>query len=155
MNREILFKGKTIKGGKWIEGSLIIDTRGNYYIGEYIPLNKDINIVSGRTQGKTLNQFAGIGFAMVDPTTVCQFTGLTDKNGNKVFEGDVVKTKYGRVCRVTSICCEGYVGFDLDALETEHKMPTEYDLFASRNIEVIGNIFDNKELLDKPTDDKV
>lgn len=134
MNREILFRAKRMDNGEWVEGNLIVDPKGFCYIA------------------RTHNIFDFEPIIFVDKDTVCQYTGLKDKNGNKVFEGDVVKTKYGRVCRVTSICCEGYVGFDLDALETEHKMPTEYDLFASRNIEVIGNIFDNKELLDKPTD---
>lgn len=129
MIREHLFKGKTIKEGNWIEGNLIVDPKGFCYI---LRPNK-------------IFDFDPIIF--VDKDTVCEYIGKQDKNGNKVFEGDIVKTKFGRICRVSSVCCDGYIGFDLDALESEHKMPTEYDLFASHNLEIIGNIFDNKELL--------
>lgn len=79
------------------------------------------------------------------PETVCEAVrGLTDRNGKQVFEGDIVNTKYGRVCRACWVSVGGFVGFDLDPMEADHKAPTEWDLYKSCNIEVIGTIFDEQ-----------
>lgn len=70
--REILFKAKRISDGKWIEGSLIVypdQTTGIVYdIGDIEGMRKEV----------------------VRPETVCQYTGLTDRNGKKIFEGDIL-----------------------------------------------------------------
>lgn len=70
--REILFKAKRISDGKWIEGSLIVypdQTTGIVYdIGDIEGMRKEV----------------------VRPETVCQYTGLTDKDGKKIFEGDIL-----------------------------------------------------------------
>lgn len=109
---------------------------------------------------------------VVIPETVGQFTGLYDAtkwedlseseqqewlknhikhewNGRKIFEGDIVKTKYGRLCKV--IWFEPQVCFDLVPIGTlknlERNPPDKFDLWQSKNLEVIGNIYDNPELL--------
>lgn len=82
----------------------------------------------------------------VDPETVGQFIGILDKNEKKIFNGDIVKTKYGRICEVywfaSKLC------WDLRPIECKSKAPDEYDLFKSENLEIVGNIYDNIQIID-------
>lgn len=79
------------------------------------------------------------------PETVSQYTGREDKFGNPIFEGDVVRTQYGRACSVVWFNSPVFVGWDLYALEDKHSPPDEDALWNSHYLEVIGNIFDGWE----------
>ena len=85
----------------------------------------------------------------INEDTIGQFTGLKDKNGIDIYEGDIVKTKNGRLCVVKWFSSDNFVGFDMKPIETGHECPSEYDLYKSNNLEVVGNIYDNKELLEE------
>lgn len=137
MNREILFRGKrleigqfaTEKVGKWVYGGYAKDCSGEYIY----------NTMSAHRMVK------------VDPSTVSQHTGLTDKNGVKIFEGDILQTKYGRLCSVRWFESNSVLCFDQKPINIAEnilkKAPDEWDLWNEENIEVVGNIHDNPELL--------
>ena len=134
--REILFRGKRIDNGEWVEG--------NYSI-----------MLSGRV---AIQPIGRIVTYEVLPTTVGQFTGLLDKNGNKIFEGDIVRrfnSKEQEVMRYTvkwnTDCC-------MFVLMSEYTYLGEYDsdftVFYGEDLEVVGNIHDNPELLKDDEDSK-
>ena len=144
MAREILFKAKRIDNGEWVEGSLLVDEAGNCYMGVYIfpRQDTDIVVVGGRINGKTYKRFSGIGFTQVDSKTVCQYTGLTDKNGNKIWENDVVRhLEHGEIYKCYWYCenCEYSLCNESESFGLGYCVGTE--------LEVIGNIFDNPEVL--------
>lgn len=96
----------------------------------------------------------GLGFienVEVDSATVGQFTGLTDKNGTRIYDGDIVATKYGRLCIVEWFDSPQYQGWDLrsilNAKNIRLRAPSEIDLWQSENLEIVGNIHDNPKML--------
>ena len=137
--REILFRGKRMDNGEWVEGWYQPETTIKYWDGRQ------------ETIGVTISYKVEDGFledTLVDPSTIGQYTGLTDKNGKRIFEGDIVKTSDITHEGVIQIPGESFeiamrkgcwvmvAGEDWDFLETNHEC-----------IEVIGNIHDNPELL--------
>ena len=127
--REILFKAKTISGN-WVNG-LLANKDDKWYIS-----NK-----------------AGMTFAYdVRPETICQFTGLCDKNGNKIWENDIVNNNSNLRAQIkfglysNSFSTRKYnQGFYMDFMDNEYYRH-ELGYWAGKSV-VIGNIFDNPELL--------
>ena len=135
--REILFRAKRIDNGEWIEGDLVHAPDGRTAVSTYDDLVETV------------------------PETVCQYTGLTDKNGRKIFEGDIItyqhdnddcpfpnkdtKRRVGRVYfqefRSCFAVAEGRNGSDMINQDL-----FKYDQNGNR-VQVIGNIFDNPELI--------
>lgn len=136
--REILFRGQTRRYGEKVRmnGEKV---KSNWVYGGIFPNNRggDFSIIY--QQEPTIEKFT------VYSDTVGQYTGLTDKNGTKIFEGDVVR--YGDTAhRVVFEQRNGtaYFGLVYSPLET---LP--FDNYQDlRQIEVIGNIHDNPELLE-------
>lgn len=155
MKREILFRGARVCDGKIVNGALVM-VKENDESEEFIP-----NIVISYGPD-TFDWFE------VDPETVGQFTGLTDKNGTKIFEGDVlkfvggtcdffVKSAYGHRHEKGTIFTVKWFPSGYTLYESKTKNPScpncwsnigNYDFWNnSRSFEVIGNIHDNKDLL--------
>ena len=133
--REILFKAKRISNSEWVQGNLIADEQNesNVFIG----------YVSGTNPDETID---GVDLAMVDPLTICQYIGLTDKNGQKIWENDVVQ-----YCDCT---VENYViAWEADKACFEYQQYgcsiMNFDELSGIEVEVIGNIFDNPELMNE------
>lgn len=132
--REILFRGKRTDNSEWIEGIYCPYNWDMFFKRLEIP---QIIILS---DNKEIDGF----WCEVIPKTVGQYTGLTDKNGTKIFEGDIVR--YGDT--IHQVVFEqrnttAYFGLVYSEIET---MPFGHyqDL---KQIEVIGNIHDNPELM--------
>lgn len=134
--RDILFRGKT-KDGRWVYGSLV-ECKLSWH---KLHPHKMWILPDARSNG---GWFSVCNRYPVINETVGQFTGLVDKNGTKIFEGDILLTKRGRKCKVEYRVLEGFVGFDLTPLECMNEPPDEYDLWRERNLMVVGNIYDNE-----------
>ena len=159
MNREILFRGKRVDNGEWVEGYL--------------------------SSSKTIGAISSVGNydeCIIDPSTVCEFTGLTDRNGKKIFEGDILRQKttdkfkqyndfewerYGIVRFGEHDFRPDYAGYSticfyVESIKSVAINPLNYAIGGMSNginqyyaldenypYEVIGNIFDNPELLEE------
>ena len=120
--REILFRGKRLSNGEWVYGFII------KVFGTYCIIDKDYD--------------KHIAYKII-PETVGQYTGLTDKNGKKIFEGDIMAfTAYGF----------DYVGtvefaYGCASVMCEHATPFLDQAVSKHGAYIIGNMHDNPELL--------
>lgn len=113
--RETLFRGKRKDNNEWSYGYLIADTRGRMYI----------TLIESHCDG-------------IFPETVCEYTGITDKNGKKIFEGDIVRYLFG------------YNFTQLEKIGVVKYADGAYSIISdleNKDFEVIGNIYDNPDLL--------
>ena len=144
--RNILFRAKRLDNGEWVEGYLCKTVKHL----ETCHQNVVVDCIEVYDGGSYLN----IVFRNVDSTTVGQYTGLTDKNGKKIFEGDICC-----VCLDPEICT-AYIEYDertasFNLRYNEEQCNTFLDMRLAENrvgdgvwVEVIGNIHDNPELLE-------
>ena len=145
--REILFRGKRIDSGEWVSSGNIIcfnPEGGKDKDLAFIPALNEPCICDHDENGNIISFEKGM-FYKVDTKTVGQYTGLLDKNGNKIFEGDIIrKTNEGRHPQIfiTNIRTSFPTNEEVYYSPCDHF--TEYCEY-----EIIGNIHDNPELLEK------
>jgi len=130
MNRDILFRAKRVNGGKWLES---------------------MTISRGTIKRKAHDIFMEISpdkWVGIIPETVGQFTGLTDKNGNKIFEGDILKINHNSEYKNPLLC-------EWDSYNACFKFTDKNDYDCAYYLnqkdlsqnEITGNVFDNPKLL--------
>ena len=151
--REILFRGKRIDNGKWVKGSFMQNgeackpaSRPDLPFSDCYIFKKTSEDIIDYFGEKTV--YFHTGAYHVDPATIGQYTGLTDKNGKKIFEGDIVWFLWvGKT-----------MNFRIDFVSGEFlavPVKQQEDVWAIRisgqgkDFEVIGNIHDNPELLEE------
>lgn len=125
--REYRFRGKRIENGEWVYGSLISD---RYIVGNVLEWNDEY--------------FNTEWWAAVDPSTVGQYTGIKDKNGKEIYEGDILSN---------GSHVDWIVVYEEAAFKVKFPDPIKTDrYYLNRGMaeirEIIGNIYENPEILD-------
>ena len=126
--REMLFRGKRVDNGEWAYGSLITETN---------PFDK--NRVMTHIYDNGFNEI------LVDPRTIGQYTGVKDLPGTWIFEADIVKV-YDVYCNETVVGVVEFCDGSFRIYDTDF---TSYDRWMYYKVEVIGNAYDNQELLEE------
>lgn len=138
--REILFRGKQKDNNKWIEGFFLTSPEFN---------ENGIGVI-------TTPDFANRKANYVTLNTVGQYTGIPDRKGNKIFEGDIIKFaewSKGEMCWIGAISFENTM-FQIKGnpnKECDAPFVMQLSRIPSERIEIIGNIFDNPELIKEAT----
>lgn len=137
--REILFKAKRIDNREWVEGFYCKWIKGKRVITYS---EKEVDCIITWMSNGGMQRFE------VDASTICQYTGLTDKNGQKIFENDILVAHlddeyledetYEQVIWLGS-------GFCTKEQYSDDREPL--DNFTTRNFSVCGNVFDNPDLM--------
>ena len=146
MEDRYLFRGKRIDNGEWVQGNLIRSNDAeDGYEAIIIPTNDSNMFTKGGSRGD-------LGFEnwhRVNETTICQCTGLKDKNGKLIFENDIMEAHIDEdfpedVSRFkVEWNGKGWVENHPDCVDREY-----LDDFDTEHFKVVGNIFDNPELLE-------
>lgn len=136
MQDRYLFKAKRIKG-QWVEGAFYIE-----------PYTDRCYIIQWNSTGLGFNEFIE-----VDGETICQCTGLKDKNGNLIWENDIVAywDSYSTESGLAEADCIGKVVWDDETIsfQVTNRLSAESYEVLGDECSVIGNVFDNPELLEE------
>lgn len=134
--REILFKAKRIDNGEWVEG---------YYRADP---DADVHFICGWDYYPSENGLEREPFEYeIDPGTLCQYTGLFDKNGKKIWENDNVDTFEESSKEIL----RNVVKFKDGCFKVfkKHYLSMYLDSYEKNDLKAVGNIFDNPELLEE------
>lgn len=138
--REILFRGKRTDNGEWVKGFYVcvLDTH-------YIMTGKFDSLTNGIINSEAYK---------VDPSTIGQFTGLTDKNGVKIFEGDIIEFDHPYNGKSIHAVVQDGCGWNLSNFYAScFDYPGCAFSEGTKYMTVIGNVHDNPELLEVSGDE--
>lgn len=133
MEDRYLFKAKRTDNGEWVQGALF-DGESHCIIGQEVKFSP-----------YTEHECKIVGYE-VNRNTICQCTGLKDKNGKLIWENDIVRDEYGNFYK--AFWQNDYYQFSFCAQTGVFPIGAKWNLwsFKSFEIEVIGNVFDNNDL---------
>ena len=128
MSREILFKAKREDNGEWVEG---------YYQKRFYLDGSEQHLIFWS------KSYAVWEYIEINPDTLCQYTGLTDINGKKIWENDILEL----------LNEDGYFKCEWEEdtarfILNGDGLTVDFDNYWSHQVESVGNIFDNAELLE-------
>mgnify|MGYP000903927435 CR=1 FL=1 len=135
--REIKFRGKRIDTGEWIYGGSIILFNDNGVKTYYMPAIGEKCTADHEDDTDNILSIKG-KFYLVE--NVCEYTGLKDKNGKEIYEGDIIHCWGGEYY-------QGYWEYNQKFVVEFGWTQSMWEMLHVENIEVIGNIYENKELL--------
>lgn len=149
MNREILFKAKRIDNGEWVEGYYIYHIKRTICpFGDSVKPEDEQHVIM-QDGFSDWNMPRDTVVYEIDPDTICQYTGLVDKNGKKIWENDIVRRTDLHVVSEPSV---GFIEYDLEntsfLIHWTDKVEYSPTYHWKDRLEVIGNIFDNPDLLE-------
>lgn len=132
MNDRYLYRGRSVDNGAWVEGNRIDDgVTGQVFIHA---VGNSVN-ESDKVGEEGCLQFVAFE---IDPSTICQCTGAQDKNGKLIFEHDIVSDEYGNMAEII-----------WNDAELQYLVDYEFEpMILGKWCSVIGNVFDNPELLE-------
>lgn len=151
--RKILFRGKRIDNGEWVLSHNIMvfkdgECQRTFMAGE---TENPIQVNVSPNGNLGLLNALECGLPLIDNSTIGQYTGFTDKNGKKIFEGDIIGTRIWSEWDDTTVWREGPVifengGFFIKTSDTLHVAIGE-ERYEEPYFKILGNIYDNPEML--------
>lgn len=151
--REILFRGREVKSGNWVNGFYMKHiNRTPCVVGDSVK-NKDVEHIILFDAFSDWNMPRGIDYVHVDPSTIGQYTGMKDRNGKMIFEGDIISARLDEVFPEDETLVfvewidDRWAVRYINSPDGDYDDFDFFDTFTIDGFTIVGNIHDNPELL--------